>query len=111
MIWITPLDASVPYRVAAAGPLITSMLSMSSGLMSFRRLTGAFEDNPVSGVAVDPHPVHVDQRVVREGQARYAAYPDGCTHSADPARQAPEGDTGSSGPQELLDGEARRPPP
>src|SRR6185437_8086974 len=28
MIWITPLDASVPYSVPAAGPLITSMLSM-----------------------------------------------------------------------------------
>jgi hypothetical protein len=38
MIWITPADASAPYSVAAAGPFTTSMLSMSSGGMSFRRL-------------------------------------------------------------------------
>jgi hypothetical protein len=29
MIWMTPLLASVPYSVAAAGPRMTSMLSMS----------------------------------------------------------------------------------
>src|SRR3569832_1747788 len=34
MIWITPTDASVPYNVAAAGPLMISMLSMSAGLKS-----------------------------------------------------------------------------
>jgi hypothetical protein len=37
MMWITPLDASVPYSVAAAGPLMISMLSMSSGLKSLIR--------------------------------------------------------------------------
>jgi len=37
MMWITPFDASVPYSVAAAGPLMTSMLSMSSGLKSLSR--------------------------------------------------------------------------
>ena len=41
MIWTTPLDASVPYSVAAAGPLMISMDSMSSGLMSLRRLAPA----------------------------------------------------------------------
>jgi hypothetical protein len=35
---ITPFAASVPYRVAADGPLTTSMLSISSGLMSPTRL-------------------------------------------------------------------------
>ena len=35
MIWMTPLAASVPYKVAAAGPLMISMLSMSLGSMSF----------------------------------------------------------------------------
>ena len=39
MIWITPFDASVPYRVAAAGPLIISILSMLSGSMSLIRDT------------------------------------------------------------------------
>ena len=34
MIWITPAEASDPYSVAAAGPLMISMLSMSSGLAS-----------------------------------------------------------------------------
>src|SRR4051812_43802358 len=33
MIWMTPDEASAPYSVAAAGPLTTSTLSMSSGLM------------------------------------------------------------------------------
>ena len=37
-IWITPADASAPYRVAAAGPFTISMDSMSSGLMSLSRL-------------------------------------------------------------------------
>ena len=37
MIWITPAAASVPYSVAAAGPLMISRLSMSSGLKSFQR--------------------------------------------------------------------------
>ena len=36
-IWITPFDASVPYSVAAAGPLMTSIDSMLLGSMSFRR--------------------------------------------------------------------------
>ena len=35
-MWITPLDASVPYSVVAAAPLITSIRSMSAALMSFR---------------------------------------------------------------------------
>ncbi len=34
MIWMTPAAASAPYSVAAAGPLMTSMDSMSSGLMA-----------------------------------------------------------------------------
>ena len=37
-IWITPAAASVPYRVAAAAPLMISTRSMSFGLMSFRGL-------------------------------------------------------------------------
>src|SRR5438046_371790 len=37
MMFITPLAASVPYSVAAAGPLSTSMLSISSGAMSLNR--------------------------------------------------------------------------
>jgi len=40
---MTPADASAPYRVAAAGPLTISMLSMSSGLRSFKTL-GACPD-------------------------------------------------------------------
>ena len=35
--WSTPFDAAVPYSAAAAGPLMISMLSMSSGLMSLMR--------------------------------------------------------------------------
>src|SRR5690606_24085849 len=38
MIWITPFDASVPYSVAAAGPLITSLLEMSFGYWALSRL-------------------------------------------------------------------------
>ena len=38
MMLITPAEASAPYSVAAAGPFTTSMLSMSSGLMSFNRV-------------------------------------------------------------------------
>ena len=34
MIWMTPFAASAPYSVAAAGPLITSSDSMSSGLIA-----------------------------------------------------------------------------
>jgi hypothetical protein len=34
-IWITPFDASVPYSVVAAAPLMTSTRSMSSGAMSW----------------------------------------------------------------------------
>jgi hypothetical protein len=34
---MTPFAASVPYSVAAAGPLMTSIDSISSGLMSSRR--------------------------------------------------------------------------
>ncbi len=37
-IRITPAAASVPYSAAAAGPLMTSMDSMSSGLRSLSRL-------------------------------------------------------------------------
>src|SRR6266571_1450503 len=37
MILRTPLDASVPYSVAALGPFNTSMDSMSCGLRSFKR--------------------------------------------------------------------------
>ena len=37
MICTTPFDASVPYSVAAAGPLMISTLSMSSRLRSFQR--------------------------------------------------------------------------
>ena len=37
-IWMTPDAASVPYSVVAAGPLITSMRSMSEGSMSLRGL-------------------------------------------------------------------------
>ena len=37
-IWMTPLDASVPYSVAAAAPLRISMRSIDSGGMSSRRL-------------------------------------------------------------------------
>src|SRR5207249_3438741 len=37
MILTTPLDASVPYNVAAAGPLITSTDWISAGLMSCHR--------------------------------------------------------------------------
>ena len=36
-IWITPLDASLPYSVAAAAPFRTSMRSIDSGLMSSKR--------------------------------------------------------------------------
>ena len=36
-IWITPAEASVPYRVAAAAPLRISMWSIASGLMSSSR--------------------------------------------------------------------------
>jgi hypothetical protein len=36
MIWMTPFAASAPYRVAAAGPLMTSIDSMSFG---FRKLS------------------------------------------------------------------------
>ncbi len=36
MIWITPAAASAPYSVAAAGPLMTSMDSMSAGLIASR---------------------------------------------------------------------------
>ncbi len=39
MIWITPLAASVPYSVAAAGPLMTSMLSIIAGSRSSMRDT------------------------------------------------------------------------
>ncbi|MBK8056306.1 MAG: hypothetical protein IPK33_00035 [Gemmatimonadetes bacterium] len=35
---ITPLEASVPYSVAADGPFTISMLSISLGLMSCARL-------------------------------------------------------------------------
>jgi hypothetical protein len=41
MICTTPFEASVPYSVVAAGPLMISMDSMSSGLMSFNRLAPA----------------------------------------------------------------------
>ena len=37
-IWITPAAASVPYSVLAAEPLMTSMRSMSAGLMSLSGL-------------------------------------------------------------------------
>ena len=37
MTWMTPFDASVPYRVVAAGPFTISTLSMSSGLKSLKR--------------------------------------------------------------------------
>ena len=37
MICITPFEASVPYSVAAAGPLRISILAMSSGLKSLKR--------------------------------------------------------------------------
>ncbi len=40
-IWITPLDASVPYSVAAAAPFRISTRSMDSGLMS-----SSFEGSP-----------------------------------------------------------------
>ena len=33
--WMTPAEASVPYRVVAAEPLMTSMRSMSLGSMKF----------------------------------------------------------------------------
>ncbi len=33
--WITPADASVPYSVVAAAPLMISIRSMSFGLMLF----------------------------------------------------------------------------
>ena len=39
MMLITPRAASVPYNVDAAGPLRTSMLSISSGAMSLNRDT------------------------------------------------------------------------
>jgi hypothetical protein len=34
---MTPLEAAVPYSAAAAGPFTISILSISSGLMSFMR--------------------------------------------------------------------------
>src|SRR5829696_2542895 len=37
VIWMTPFDAAVPYKAAAAGPFTTSMVSISSGLMSLIR--------------------------------------------------------------------------
>ena len=37
MIWMTPFEASVPYKVAAAGPFRISTLWMSSGLKSLNR--------------------------------------------------------------------------
>ena len=37
-IWMTPAEASVPYRVVAAAPLMTSTRSMSCGLMLFSGL-------------------------------------------------------------------------
>ena len=47
-IWITPAEASVPNRVAAAAPFSTSIRSMLFGLRSLSRLeaTAAF---PVVG--------------------------------------------------------------
>ena len=38
LMMITPVEAAVPYSAAADGPLITSIVSISSGLMSFTRL-------------------------------------------------------------------------
>ena len=37
-IWMTPAEASVPYKVVAAAPLITSIRSISCGLMLFSGL-------------------------------------------------------------------------
>lgn len=54
-IWITPLDASVPYNVAAAGPLMISMLSILSGSMSLIRDTIP-ELNPWTATP-DPSPL------------------------------------------------------
>ncbi|MXV97026.1 MAG: hypothetical protein F4Z92_14460 [Gemmatimonadetes bacterium] len=48
-IWITPFEASVPYRVAAAGPLMTSIDSMLLGSMSLSREVGPqLKPRPVS---------------------------------------------------------------
>ncbi len=53
MMLITPFAASVPYSVAALGPLRTSIDSMSSGLKSFKREIGdepnAWLTGPVAG--------------------------------------------------------------
>ena len=38
MIRITPLAAREPYKAAAAGPLSTDILSISSGFISIKRL-------------------------------------------------------------------------
>src|SRR6266545_8247412 len=38
LMMITPVDAAVPYSAAADGPLITSIDSISSGVMSLIRL-------------------------------------------------------------------------
>src|SRR5687768_12903035 len=51
MIWITPVEASAPYNVAAAGPFTSSMDSMSSGSMSCRR---SYICPPVKNTAPPP---------------------------------------------------------
>ena len=51
--WMTPAEASVPYRVVAAEPLMTSMRSMSLGLIMSSGVTVMSEGrpSPVPGVA------------------------------------------------------------
>ena len=53
VIRITPFAASVPYSVAADGPLMISMFSISSGLMSLRR-DGAWPPVPSEDEATPP---------------------------------------------------------
>ncbi len=51
-IWITPLDASVPYSVAAAAPFRISMRSMDSGGMSSRRVALPCPEPPMDELSM-----------------------------------------------------------
>jgi len=48
LIWMTPLEARVPYSAAAAGPLRTEMDSMSSGLTSIAPFPKSTSINPLA---------------------------------------------------------------
>ena len=83
VIRTTPLDAWMPYSVAAAGPFTISMFSMSSGTMSLMREGPAFSVGSVveaadverrrAGAALEPDAVEVIERLVGERNAVGAA--------------------------------------